>query len=122
MCRQVKRWIRDTTRLALYMRDNGRCVYCEAQADLSLDHLRPVSKGGSNESSNLVTACMPCNRERGTKPWREYASKHVGAIGRVQRQRRRSIRHHRASARVALEQTSNVMDALNADTHTRRTA
>ena len=111
---QGMNWIRKDLRLACYMRDHGRCVYCESQSALALDHLTPVSKGGSNAGRNLVTACMDCNRERGNKPWREYASKHVGAIGRIQRQRRRSIRHLRAGARVALEQTPNVMQALKA--------
>ena len=109
---QGMNWIRKDKRLAIYMRDHGRCVYCESQANLTLDHLRPASKGGDNRARNLVTACMDCNRERGARPWREYASKHVGAIGRIQRQRRRSIRRLRASARVALEQTNNVMHAL----------
>jgi len=116
MCRrdnwQGMNWIRKCKRLAIYMRDHGRCVYCESQAQLSLDHLLPVSKGGKNHARNLVTACRECNTERGNKRWREYASKHEGAEGRIQRQRRRSIRHHRASARVALEQTNNVMTAL----------
>ena len=112
MGKQVKRWIRDTTRLAIYMRDHGRCVYCGSQAKLSLDHLSPVSKGGSNKPTNLVTACMECNRERGVMRWREYASNHEGALKRVERQLRRSIRHLRPLARVALEQTPNVMQAL----------
>ena len=94
------------------MRDHGRCVYCESSNKLTLDHLAPVSKGGNNKPTNLVTACMTCNCERGTKPWREYASKHVGATGRIERQRRRSIRHLRPLARVALEQNGNVTQAL----------
>lgn len=107
-----KKWCPKVKRLSIYMRDHGRCVYCESQSELSLDHLAPVCKGGSNNARNLVTACLQCNCERGPKPWRAYASKHAGAIGRIQRQRRRSIRHLRPLARVALEQTNNVMQAL----------
>jgi 5-methylcytosine-specific restriction endonuclease McrA len=32
---------------------------------LTLDHITPVSKGGSNKISNLRLMCAPCNEERG---------------------------------------------------------
>jgi len=63
-------WIRSEKRLAIYLRDEFRCVYCGANmhgaapADLTLDHVRPKSRGGSNEASNLVTACKSCNCAR----------------------------------------------------------
>lgn len=109
---QGSKWIRKDKRLSIYRRDHGRCVYCESQAYLTLDHLTPVAKGGTNKATNLVTACRACNLSKGTKSWREYAQEHPGAIGRIQRQRRRSIKHLRPVARVALEQTSNVLTAL----------
>jgi hypothetical protein len=111
---QGMNWIRKDKRLAIYMRDHGRCVYCESQRDLSLDHLRTVSRGGNNEASNLVTACQSCNAERGAKLWWLYAIQHEGAAGRIQRQRRRSIRRLRGPARVALEMNNNnVTNALH---------
>lgn len=62
-------WIRQEKRLALYLRDGLACVYCGARVEngvqLSLDHLRPVSKGGTNGASNLVTCCRHCNTIRG---------------------------------------------------------
>ena len=113
---QGMNWIRQSSRLAIYLRDRLACAYCGATVEdgaiLSLDHLIPRSEGGDNKPTNLVTACMECNRERGTARWREYASKHEGALKRVERQRRRSIRHLRPLARVALEQPPNVMQAL----------
>ena len=73
MNRYGRNWIRPEKRLALYLRDGVACVYCgrsvEAAAPLTLDHLRPVSKGGSNDASNLVTACHDCNSAR-KKPHR----------------------------------------------------
>jgi 5-methylcytosine-specific restriction endonuclease McrA len=74
------KWIHPTTRLAIYLRDNCRCVYCGAGfreilmlgQRVCLDHLRPESRGGSNKSHNLVTACSECNLRRGSKPWREF--------------------------------------------------
>jgi 5-methylcytosine-specific restriction endonuclease McrA len=32
---------------------------------LTLDHLKPKSRGGSNSLENLRLACFPCNNSRG---------------------------------------------------------
>lgn len=61
------KWIRPEKRLAIYHRDGFTCVYCGASArdvTLSLDHLKPRSQGGTNDATNLVTACLPCNSKR----------------------------------------------------------
>ena len=69
-------WIRQEKRLAIYLRDGLACVYCgdsvENGAKLSLDHLVPDSKGGSNEATNLVTCCTRCNSARGNRPVRAF--------------------------------------------------
>src|SRR5690606_28285985 len=70
-------WVRQSTRLAIYLRDGLACVWCghavEDGAQLALDHVRPHSKGGTNEPTNLVTACMRCNSSRGDRPVRTFA-------------------------------------------------
>ena len=43
-------------------RDNHTCAYCGDGEANQVDHIIPVSKGGSNELHNLVTACARCNR------------------------------------------------------------
>ena len=49
-------------------RDGYRCVYCGAQnVRFQLDHVVPRSKGGSDDPSNLATACGPCNASKGAK-------------------------------------------------------
>ncbi len=45
----------------IYRRDGGECVYCGSTKQLTLDHVIPKSKGGSNEWTNLVTCCHKCN-------------------------------------------------------------
>ncbi len=45
-----------------------RCWWCRREQsleDLTLDHLIPKSKGGSNSSENLRLACRSCNQARG---------------------------------------------------------
>lgn len=51
-------------RFAVLNRDHFTCRYCGAKpgkAELHVDHVKPVSKGGSNRLENLVTACQTCN-------------------------------------------------------------
>lgn len=49
-----------------------RCVYCKKELTpktLTQDHVKPISKGGSDWASNLVPACKPCNSSKSNK-WR----------------------------------------------------
>ena len=70
-------WIRQTKRLAIYLRDGLSCVYCGASVEhgtqLSLDHLTPESQGGANDARNLVTCCSRCNSSRADRPVRRFA-------------------------------------------------
>jgi 5-methylcytosine-specific restriction protein A len=54
-------------RLLVYTRDNHACRSCGASADLSIDHVLPISKGGTNDLTNLQTLCRPCNVRKGAK-------------------------------------------------------
>lgn len=51
-------------RFDVLVRDGFKCRYCGAgpqQSALTVDHVVPLSSGGRNEPSNLVTACYDCN-------------------------------------------------------------
>jgi len=73
---QGMNWIRQDKRLAIYLRDGLACTYCghsvEDGASLSLDHVKPHSKGGSNHETNLVTCCERCNKSRGNRSVRAF--------------------------------------------------
>ena len=47
-------------------RDGHKCVYCGSKENLTVDHVRPKSKGGTDTADNLVTACRPCNQAKGS--------------------------------------------------------
>ncbi len=78
-------WIRQEKRLAIYLRDGMACAYCGASveqgAQLTLDHVKPVSKGGCNDASNLVTCCSRCNSARGSRPVSTFAAATAGYLG-----------------------------------------
>lgn len=49
------------------LRKDSSCYWCEKILDstsATLDHLIPLSKGGTNGSDNFVLACEDCNKNR----------------------------------------------------------
>lgn len=60
--------IAKATRERVYARDNYRCRNCGATDDLSIDHIKPLSKGGANRFSNMQTLCKACNLAKADKP------------------------------------------------------
>jgi len=85
------RWIRRSTRTALYARDAYTCQYClcavspgvqvapgeviasvPGTALATLDHRTPRSMGGDNSRANLTTACVSCNAAKGERTEAEY--------------------------------------------------
>lgn len=61
----MARAIKPNTRLEIYKRDGYRCVACGSANQLTVDHIKPVSVGGSNEPGNLQTMCHNCNTRKG---------------------------------------------------------
>lgn len=61
----------DSLRYDVLKRDHYRCQLCGALASegaqLEVDHIIPVSKGGKTEMSNLQTLCKSCNRGKSDK-------------------------------------------------------
>ena len=55
------------SRHKIYKRDNHECVYCGSKKNLTVDHILPKSRGGSNTWTNLITCCSNCNRQKGDK-------------------------------------------------------
>lgn len=59
--------ISNELRQAVFERDNYTCQYCGRsgdEADLVIEHIIPISKGGTDDIRNLCTACSECNSEK----------------------------------------------------------
>ena len=98
-------WCKPYKRLAIYIRDGFTCCYCGRDLrnadprEVTLDHLLPRSANGSNECTNLVTACLHCNSSRGAKAWADYAT--GGAVDRIEQNRNALVNYELAKAIIA---------------------
>lgn len=51
----------------VFAHDNWACVLCSSTEHLEIDHIFPLSKGGTDERENLQTLCRACNRSKGAR-------------------------------------------------------
>lgn len=56
--------------------DARTCLYCGAKFDdkckPTLDHLIPLTKGGTHSAANLVVCCLSCNSRKGARDFLEF--------------------------------------------------
>ena len=71
--REGRQYIPKGLKHAVFKRDGYRCQECfkgeEDGVTLEIDHIIPVSKGGTNQIDNLQTLCKDCNRNKHTNEW-----------------------------------------------------
>ncbi len=78
---EKRRWQRDyvppLNNRALFARDGHLCLYCGQSFgahDLTRDHVIPVSRGGSDSWSNVVSACRSCNQRKDNRTPAEWGA------------------------------------------------
>lgn len=49
----------------VFERDGAKCKNCNRQDNLTIDHIMPTSKGGTNDLDNLQVLCERCNKRKG---------------------------------------------------------
>lgn len=75
----------DAEWFALVRSVRRRCAYCGCETRpvgewrLTMDHIVPVSRGGSDAIENLCVACAGCNSDKGTMTGDEYRAWRAGA-------------------------------------------
>jgi 5-methylcytosine-specific restriction endonuclease McrA len=59
---------------ALYAEQCGYCAYCgiALHDKYHVDHVQPLSRGGSNAPDNLLLTCQSCNLSKGSKTYAEW--------------------------------------------------
>lgn len=66
---------------ALYDAQDGQCAYCgirlfwDIPGDIHVDHVQPVSRGGTNNPDNLALACADCNLSKHDKTLPEWIAR-----------------------------------------------
>jgi 5-methylcytosine-specific restriction endonuclease McrA len=54
-------------------RQKGKCYYCQCKLEkYHVDHVIPLSRGGSDHPDNKVLACPSCNQRKGAKLPHEF--------------------------------------------------
>lgn len=53
-----------SARWEVWERDDFRCRACGVRRFLTIDHVVPLSRGGTNDIDNLQTLCKPCNSSK----------------------------------------------------------
>lgn len=76
--RSRKRKIFNAAYLAVGMK-NIPCIFCEYSLsfnEATIEHIIPISKGGTNAMENLTISCKSCNNNRKSMPfdyWKKVA-------------------------------------------------
>jgi hypothetical protein len=97
---------RKDLRLAIYLRDSFRCVYCcrdlhgAHPSDITLDHVVANADGGGNEPANLITACRHCNCSRQDTPISRFCGPETRSD--IRRLTSRSIARYRRLAKAII--------------------
>ncbi len=64
----LKQW----TNLVEYYCPDGKCLCCKKFSKMTIDHIIPVSKGGTNYIDNIQPLCLPCNSRKNNKVTIDY--------------------------------------------------
>ena len=58
--------LNSTAKRRIYRRDGKVCAYCEARRNLTIDHIMPKYRGGTDDDENLQVLCWNCNKRKGS--------------------------------------------------------
>jgi hypothetical protein len=66
--RKVRYEISGAVQQKVWVADGCKCMYCfrsMGAVPLTVDHFVPLEMGGANDSSNYLSACRKCNKDKG---------------------------------------------------------
>jgi len=79
-----KKWNMKTT-IDIYKKSDGVCWYCgkKIEADFTIDHVIPISRGGTDTLENLVPCCKSCNSGKRNKSIEEFRRFYQNKMGMI---------------------------------------
>ncbi|MGP3960869.1 RNA-guided endonuclease IscB [Nonomuraea sp. 3N208] len=87
------------------------CTYCAAgDTPLTIDHIQPRSRGGSDRISNLCLVCVPCNQAKNSMPVTEFLAGRPAVLTRVLAQVKAPLRDAASvnSTRLRMPRTKQI--------------
>ena len=77
----LRMWRRNVKEKWIY-----KCAYCGSGKNLTMDHVVPRCKGGTDFTKNVVCCCHSCNQSKAHTHWEEwYLSQEFFDINRYER-------------------------------------
>ena len=96
----------------LFKRDANLCMYCGLQfraSELTRDHITPISRGGRDVWTNVVTACRRCNNHKANlHPLVWEAMNRPKHVPRLTRYERKVLALQRCAQRRVTRDTDSV--------------
>jgi 5-methylcytosine-specific restriction endonuclease McrA len=82
----------------IYNKYKGHCAYCGKKIeydDMTIDHIAPLSKGGSNDLANTIPSCQLCNNQKADRSIEEFRAflENIGDILDENKQYRIALRY-----------------------------
>lgn len=102
--------IPQSIRFEVFKRDSFKCQYCGRSAPevvLHVDHIKPVSKGGTNDITNLITACFDCNSGKSDRTLDD------SSVVQKQRKQLEMLQERREQLEMMMEWQSSMDDIEN---------
>lgn len=106
--------ITKTVRFDVFKRDRFTCGYCGAHPPaviLHVDHIQPVSKGGTNEIDNLITSCSDCNIGKSNRLLKAVPET-LAAKAKAIKEREAQLAGYRAAMDAVRARESSDIDAI----------
>lgn len=101
-------------RFEVFKRDHFTCAYCGAHpptAILHVDHIDPVSNGGTNDLDNLVTSCSDCNIGKSSRSLKSIPES-LSAKAKIIREREEQLAGYRAVIDSVRDREDRDVDAI----------
>lgn len=78
--RKLGNGVFDVTTKEMERMRNSPCVYCGAIGNIHIDHVVPVSKGGSHSIGNLQPLCQRCNQSKSANFYSVFKYRKAGLL------------------------------------------